>query len=172
MHKSFHAIVLTASVLCLAGCEGRSSHNDASKPKPEAWAAKSDLPPAPIPFKPSVPSLPLAPSVDAMPEPPPPASSAQPSVALSMGVALAQTTTEGTMMMFSVDYEVQGDSGESEFLWVIARAKGDPVKIRVKMSGKSNLMIPMAKWRTEDGPFKSHIEDLKGKRLSDSIEMK
>jgi len=77
------------------------------------------------------------------------------------------------MMMFSVDYEfVQGQPNPAGYVWVIERAKGDPAKIGVKLKAKENLMIPMTKWRPEDGPFKSHIEDSKGSRLSESIDMK
>ena len=32
-------------------------------------------------------------------------------------------------------------------------------------------MVLIQGWRPEDGPFKSHIEDAKGTRLSESIEM-
>jgi len=100
-------------------------------------------------------------------------STPQSPIALSTGVALAQTGPEGTMMMFSVDYEiVQGNPDASGYLWVIERAKGSPAKVEVKMAGKNTLSTAMAKWRPEDGPFKSHIEDRKGNRLSESIEMK
>ena len=76
------------------------------------------------------------------------------------------------MMMFSVDYEiVQGGSDPSDYNWVIERAKGSPAKIEKKMAGRDNLTTGLEKWRPEDGPFKSHIEDLKGNRLSESIEM-
>ena len=54
---------------------------------------------------------------------PPPTAVAQQLIQLSTGVALAQTLPdEGTVMMFSVDYEVaQGEPSASGYVWVIER---------------------------------------------------
>jgi hypothetical protein len=94
-------------------------------------------------------------------------------IVLKVGVALPQTGLDGTMMMFSVDYEfVQGEPNSSGYVWVIERAKGSPEKIEVKLAGKGNLPTGMPQWRPEDGPFQSHIEDRNGNRLSESIEMR
>jgi hypothetical protein len=98
---------------------------------------------------------------------------AQLSIRLSTGVALAQTGPDGTMMLFSVDYEVtQGGPNASGYLWVIERAHGASAKLDVKLTAKGTLETAMTeKWRPEDGPFHSHLEDRKGNRLSESIEM-
>ena len=56
---------------------------------------------------------------------PPPAVARQYSVQLATGVALAQTNPEvGMVMMFSVDYEVQGEPNASGYIWVIERRTG------------------------------------------------
>ena len=76
------------------------------------------------------------------------------------------------MMMFSVDYEVQGEPSSSGYVWVIERTHGKPAGINHKLSKKGTLEAAMVTgWRPEDGPFRSHIEDRHGHRLSGSIEM-
>lgn len=96
------------------------------------------------------------------------------SIELSIGVSLAQTGPEGTMMMFSVEYEfVVGEPDpKAKYVWVIKRAKGAPVKLAFPLNNKGTLRTPVFHWRPEHGPFRSHIEDRKGKRLSASIEMR
>ncbi len=75
-------------------------------------------------------------------------------------------------MMFSVDYEVQGQPNASGYIWVIERAHGAAAKLQVKLTAKSTLTAAMtANWKPEDGPFHSHLEDRKGNRVSESIEM-
>ena len=98
---------------------------------------------------------------------------AQRPIQLATGVALAQTGPEGTMMMFSVDYEVaQGEPSTSGYIWVIERAHGNAGKVEVKLTPKGTLRAGMTvKWKPEDGPFYSHLEDRKGNRMSESIEM-
>jgi hypothetical protein len=86
---------------------------------------------------------------------------------------LAQTGPEGTMMTFSVDYQVaQGQPSTSGYIWVIERAHGAPAKVEVKLVEKGTLetRLPL-NWRPENGPFHSHLEDRQGHRLSESIEM-
>jgi hypothetical protein len=94
-------------------------------------------------------------------------------IRLATGVALAQTGPEGTMMLFSVDYEVtQGQPATSGYVWVIERAHGQPTKVEAKLAAKGTLQGGMVVgWRPEDGPFHSHLEDRKGNRVSESIEM-
>ena len=76
-------------------------------------------------------------------------------------------------MSFSVDYEfAQGEPGSEGHVWVIERAHGAAAKQKVKLSQKDNLMVLIQGWQPEDGPFKSHIEDTGGRRLSESIEMR
>ena len=77
------------------------------------------------------------------------------------------------MMMFSVDYEVsQGEPNTSGYIWVIERAHGDPARVEVKLTTKGTLSAAMVvKWKPEDAPFHSHLEDRKGNHVSESIEM-
>jgi hypothetical protein len=104
---------------------------------------------------------------------PPPTAAPQQSIQLSAGVALAQTGPDGTMMMFSVDYEfAQGEASSSGYVWVIERARGNPAKVEVRLKAKDTLTTAIGTgWRPEDGPFHSHLEDSKGNRVSESIEM-
>ena len=75
-------------------------------------------------------------------------------------------------MSFSVDYELsQGEPGSKGYVWVIERAHGASGKQQVQLSEKGTLMVLIQGWRPEDGPFKSHIENAKGTRLSESIDM-
>jgi len=124
----------------------------------------------------SVPSGPVwgkaTPVAPATPEPPPPAAASLASIQLSAGVALPQTGPDGTLMSFSVDYEfVQGDPSAEGYAWVIERAHGGPARQQVRLSGKGTLQVLIPGWRPENGPFQMHIEDRKGNRLSESIEL-
>jgi hypothetical protein len=102
----------------------------------------------------------------------PPAPAAGPSIRLSTGVALPQTGPDGTLMSFSVDYEfTEGQPESGGYTWVIERAHGASAKQKAQLSSRGNLMALAPGWKPEDGPFKSHIEDLKGVRRSESIEM-
>jgi hypothetical protein len=144
-----------------------SSATDAVKETPQqpvvvpqaAQPSASPVQPSPQPLTPPAPA-------------PAPSLPAQMPIHLATGVALAQTGPEGTMMMFSVDYEVEGQPNTSGYVWVIERGRGNAAKIAVKLSSKGNLVTPTGvNWRPEDGPFHSHLEDRNGKRLSESIEM-
>jgi hypothetical protein len=92
-------------------------------------------------------------------------------IELKIGVGLPQTTIEGTFVFFCVDCTILEDfPAPMECVWVIEPSKGDPVKIPEKIPRKKNLRAgPL--WKPENGPFKSHIEDRNGKRLSESIDM-
>lgn len=96
---------------------------------------------------------------------------AQPWIRLSAGVALAQTLPTGTAMGFSVDYEfTQGrPNPSSRYVWVIEPAKGQPVKFAGPLANKGTLQVFVPHWRPENGPFRTHIEDTEGNRLSPSI---
>ncbi len=137
------------------------------KPSP---SESSPSEPAPSEKTPSEP----APSKPAPSESTQPAPAAGKSIELSTGVALPQTGPEGTMMMFSVDYEVVAGepNAKAGYVWVIERAKGAPAKRAEQLKKKGTLEAAVFHWRPEDGPFRSHIEDRKGKRLSESIDMK
>lgn len=109
------------------------------------------------------------------PSKPKPKPSAAMPIRLSTGVALPQTGPDGTMMMFSVDYEfIDGEPNAEDYVWVIERAHGNPATARneVKLSKKGNLPTPMPGWLPDHGPFHSHIEDHKGHRVSESIELR
>jgi hypothetical protein len=168
MNRYFLAIFSTALVLPLTGCQEKPTPG--GNPKANASTDKPNLPPPPPPSE-TTPAIPASPTSPTGPSPQPPAGPV--SIALSTGVALPQPSINGTILMFSVDYEfTQGQPDPAGYVWVIERAKGTPAKVGVKLGPKNNLMVPMTKWRPEDGPFKSHIEDSKGNRLSESIEMR
>ena len=142
------------------------------KPLPPASAgsAAAEVQPA-TPAQPVVPATPAPPVAPATPEPPKTAVN-RPSIQLATGVALPQTGPDGIMMGFSIDYEfVQGEPSPEGYVWVIERAHGNPARQQVKLSKQGNLPIMISGWRPEDGPFQSHIEDRKGTKLSESIEM-
>jgi hypothetical protein len=86
-------------------------------------------------------------------------------------VALAQSLPTGTAMGFSVDYQfAQGEPNpSSRYLWVVEPSNGPPAKIGVRLQEHGTLQTFVLQLRPEHGPFKSHIEDGQGSRLSRSI---
>ncbi len=74
-------------------------------------------------------------------------------------------------MSFSVDYQFAGGQAptSSDYVWVIERANGAPLRQAVKLAAKNTLMALVPGWRPEDGPFSTHIEDRSGARLSPSV---
>ena len=158
MQRWFHAMLLSLVVMGIVGCSDDSASN--VKPKTDASVVQPKPPPPPPPPPPSptdvsgaaspkepaptvqqpvaTPQQP-APAVTPAPSPPPPAAVAQLSVRLATGVALAQTGPEGTMMMFSVDYEVARPPNSEGYIWVIERGTAKPGKVEVKLSAKGNL---------------------------------
>ncbi len=96
-------------------------------------------------------------------------------IELSTGVAMAQTLPEGTSMSFSVDYRVAKDAKvdpKAKYVWVIERSGGGtPIRKEIPLTPQGTLQI-ITPWHPEDGPFRSHIEDASGTKLSASIEMK
>ncbi len=194
MQRMFLAAFVAATLLWPAGCS--EDYVPAPRPKTTPRAEKpSASEPTPLPVPATAESSPAEPSEPAaVPESKPveqpaveqPAPVAPPplapprtiitdrhSIELATGVALPQTGPEGTMMMFSVEYEfVLGEPNpKSGYVWVIERAKGAPVKQAVRLSKKKTLYTAVQRWRPENGPFQSHIEDRDGKRLSASIDM-
>jgi hypothetical protein len=178
--------VLASMYLALVGCDDEPKPRLKSMPKADTSATQPGTPaPTPSAPKPSTSPPPTAtdsgPSQEqpvpssppSAPAPPPPTAPAQLPIQLSTGVALPQTGPEGTLMGFSVDYEfAQGEPNAEGYVWVIERARGAAAKQKAKLSQKGNLMALIQGWQPEDGPFKSHIEDSKGMRQSDSIEMR
>lgn len=139
------------------------------QPEPAAVVSEPDSvePPAveptrPAPIQPQTPRRPLAIVAPQMP------------ISLDLGVALGQPGPQGTMMMFSVKYEfvAGGPDPKAKYVWVIERAKGNTAKLAGPLKNSGELNTAITGWRPEHGPFKSHIEDANGKRLSDSIEMR
>ncbi len=93
------------------------------------------------------------------------------SVKLSAGVALPQSLPIGTVMAFSVDYRFTGGGQRgSSYVWVIVPEKGQPVRQPVQLKPHGTLQ-GFFELRPENGPFKSHIEDAQGTRISPSVPM-
>jgi hypothetical protein len=90
-------------------------------------------------------------------------------IRLSLGVSLPQTGPEGTLMSFSVDYEMQIEPSNATYVWVIEREQGKPAKIQRSLTKKKDRLIALVPgWRPEEGPFQAHLEDKHGKRLSNN----
>lgn len=91
-------------------------------------------------------------------------------VRLSMGVALPQTTVWGTVMGFSVEYQfTDRPDASARYVWVIERAEGQPARLTGPLKSQGTLQTLVRKWRPEEGPFRTHLEDYRGNRLSASI---
>lgn len=123
---------------------------------------------------------PQLPAIHPTPHPaPPPAAEQQPApveqpvIRLSTGVALPQTTPAGTVMSFSVEYEFVrgGPSASASYFWAIQRAQGPAGKMRVQLNAEGTLQTLVREWRSNDGPFRCHIEDGQGAKLSQPISL-
>ena len=76
-------------------------------------------------------------------------------------------------MSFSVDYQfAEGQPSPAGYVWVLQRAQGAPSRQPARLATQGNLTVLAPGWRPEDGPFRSHLEDPSGKRVSPSIEMR
>ncbi len=76
-------------------------------------------------------------------------------------------------MSFGVDYQfTEGQPSTAGYVWVIERAQGAPSRQSVRLAKQGTLPVLLPGWRPEDGPFRSHLEDPSGKRVSPSIEMR
>jgi len=95
-------------------------------------------------------------------------------IRLSAGVALPQSLPTGTTMGFSIDYQfTQGrPSPSSPYAWVIEPSRGQPVKQPVQLRERGTLQGFVPGLRPEHGPFKTHIEDAQGNRLSASAPLR
>jgi hypothetical protein len=190
-------MVLSAAILGLCGCSANTNSSpkpvadpSAGKtspsffpavvdgpPGPEAAAAKPKSPSAAMPAEPSKPApAPQHSTAAASPfaaEPHTSGAAGEPSISLSVGIALPQPTVDGTVMTFSVDYEfTHGGPGSSGQVWVIERARGAAAKKPVQLARDGNLAIVVKGWRPEDGPFHTYIEDQSGRKLSPRIELR
>ncbi len=106
------------------------------------------------------------------PRPASPGGGAQ--VRLSAGVALPQTLPNGSVMTFSVDYEfLPGSSpaSQSRYVLVIQRPQGPPGRFPVELRAKDTLMM-ITDWPPSDGPFRAHLEDSTGQRISDVVDLR
>lgn len=95
-------------------------------------------------------------------------------IELSAGTALAQTLPTGTAMGFGVHYKITNGQPDStaEYLWVIQTADGQSLAKPVRLESKGTLQDFAPQLRPENGPFQSHIEDQRGRRLSESIKLR
>jgi len=182
MRRWFQAVVLFSLVLSFVGC----SDNTPQAPGPQADVSVEPPKPPPPPPPAMVEETPVEPAVvpAASPEltlpplppsyePPRATTASQPAIALSAGVALPQTGPEGTLMSFSVDYRfTRGKPRSSGYVWVIQRTRGAPARQPVRLAEKGNLPILIMGWRPEQGPFRAHLEDHVGNKLSPSIELR
>lgn len=190
--------LLFAACLLLAGCAGEyemASDVGGAAPRPgsQAGPTTTNSPPpgasAPESTTASSPGAeasggPLVSSAPPAPVPPPAAdppatvpsgASGQLRIKLSAGVALPQSLPTGTAMGFSVDYRFTGGhpNPSSHYVWVIEPSKGEPVRREVKLKDEGTLppmFVPGL--RPENGPFRTHVEDGYGNRLSASLPLR
>jgi len=103
-----------------------------------------------------------------------PAESSGVSIRLSAGTALAQTLPTGTAMGFSVDYRFANGqpSTSAEYLWVIQTGDGQLLKKPVRLQSRGTLQDFVPQLRPKNGPFRTHMEDYRGTRLSESLELR
>jgi hypothetical protein len=92
----------------------------------------------------------------------PPAAPPQAVAKLSAGTALPQPGPEGTLMMFSVDYRFREGAPDpaAKYVWVLEPAKGEPLEQPVKLRRQDTLQAIVPRWRPENGPFKSRIDEI------------
>lgn len=187
--------------VCLAVVAGGCDAQRASSPPPPAPSREVARPPPPPP-PPPAPSSQSPPTTVVQqparaPSPPPAAAPStrparaqpqyqqlpsrptittdQPPIGLSAGVALPQTGPTGTMMSFSVDYRfIRGEPHSSpRYIWVIERANGEPLGHIARLATKGTLQTFILQWRPEQGPFRTHIEEMSAdgstRRVSRSV---
>ncbi|MFH1923481.1 MAG: hypothetical protein ABIP48_26775 [Planctomycetota bacterium] len=199
MTRPTYAAALLATCLFLAGCAGDyevasdyGSGGNAPPPSEQAAPPTTDSPPA-APSAPestpassprgevsggppaSPPPAPVPPAAAGPPATVPMGTPRQPSIKLSAGVALPQSLPTGTAMGFSADYRFTDGqpSPSSRYFWVIEPAKGEPVRMEVKLNDEGTLpptFVPS--FRPENGPFRTHVEDGYGNRLSPSLPLR
>ena len=177
--KSLPHLFVSLAILPLVGC---SFGYDPSAPPAKTTAAPKTLTQPPAAQAHS--SLPQGgPGPAATPSPAVPASSSSSSrppasgagmpgptlpIRLSAGTALPQTLPEGTAMGFSVDYQFTGAQPEpnARYFWVIERTQGLLTKQPVQLKPQGTLQGFLGDFRPEQGPFRTHLEDARGNRLS------
>ena len=77
-------------------------------------------------------------------------------------------------MGFSVDYQFAGAGPDAaaKYFWIIEPAKGQPLKQPVSLNAEGTLQGFFPPLRPENGPFRCHVEDGLGNRLSPSIPLR
>ena len=149
--------------------------DDAFVASPAERPAEQALPsPAPEPAIAPQPMPSRSAAAPSDPSPPISPGPQQPSIDLSAGVALPQSLPVGTVMSFSVDYEfTRGQPNPSSpYAWVIIPAKGRPVRQPVPLKPRGTLQGFVQGLRPEHGPFQTHIEDVSGNRLSQTVPLR
>ncbi len=80
-------------------------------------------------------------------------------IRLTTGVSLAQTTVDGTLMSFSVDYAFLSapPNPAARHALMIRRSDGQSIIQEQQLQSKGNLSVLVPGWRPEDGPFAASI---------------
>jgi hypothetical protein len=78
------------------------------------------------------------------------------------------------MMGFHVDYRFeQGRPDPSgQYVWVVERARGEPMRQPVRLQAEGSLEGFALQWRPDDGPFQARIEDGEGNPLSQALSLR
>ncbi len=80
-------------------------------------------------------------------------------VRLTNAIALEQTTVEGTLMSFSVDYFQIGGTPKTgaRYYWVITRADGQAFTMPIESLADRGTLAVFVGWRKNNGPFNSQF---------------
>ena len=80
-------------------------------------------------------------------------------VRLQRGIALAQTTTAGTLMSFNIEYEASGVSSDSNtrYLLLIQPPRGRAQTMIVQLKSEGFLFAAKREWKDLRGEFKAQI---------------
>jgi hypothetical protein len=158
------------AAVCLGGCFDADNQDRRSTPAGKSDAAKS----SPVAGESKTPEDALAEarrlvqsSRDAAKAQDVPPAPALP-IRLYDETVLEQTTAEGTMMSFSVEYEFAGTGPDPTVQYMLAmqRADGESMKRPEPLARQGTLSAFTPGWRSQHGPFRMHIEDADGKPLS------
>jgi len=98
-------------------------------------------------------------------------------IQLATGVSLPQTTVDGTIMSFSVDYEFSAASPapNARYAFMVRRQDGEAYFQEQPLGQQGNLMLVVPNWRPDDGPFHGSIVQLDARQQpiaeSEAIEL-
>ena len=80
-------------------------------------------------------------------------------IKLSLGTHLPQTGPEGLIILFSVEYSLQGELNPgAQYVWGIHRNRGNAAEQRVTLQSDGTL-TGVQSWQVEDAPYESWIEE-------------